>query len=66
MDLNSASATVQAGRTTATRLSGHSVLVLNTSSSTPAGPASITISSDPIGSSATFELTVTGAGDGRD
>ncbi|MFI5893985.1 hypothetical protein ACIA5D_28185 [Actinoplanes sp. NPDC051513] len=47
------------------RLSGHSVLLLTTSPSTPAGPASITItaitiSSDPIGTSAAFGLTVTG------
>ena len=103
MDLNSASATVQAGQTTSTRISfeaepyldstrvtlsatglpagatarfipatprlrGHSVLMLTTSPSTPTGTASITItaitiSSDPIGSSATFGLTVTGAGD---
>jgi hypothetical protein len=101
MDLNSPSATVQAGRTTATlisfeaepyldstrvtlsatglpggvtarfiparpRLRDHSMLVLTTSPSTPTGTASITItaitiSSDPIGTSATFGLTVTGA-----
>jgi hypothetical protein len=100
MDLSSASATVQAGRTTTTlisfeaepylagtrvalsaiglpsgvtarfvprepRLSGASVLLLTTSSSTPAGAAAITItaitiSSDPIGTSTTFGLTVTG------
>jgi|1186.fasta_scaffold715621_1 hypothetical protein len=47
------------------RLSGGSVLLLTTSSSTPAGAAAITItaitiSSDPIGTSATFGLTVTG------
>jgi hypothetical protein len=46
------------------RLDGHAVLALSTSSSTPAGPATITItaitiSSDPIGTSAAFGLTVT-------
>jgi aminopeptidase S len=46
------------------RLSGRAALVLGTSSSTPAGLATITvtaitISSDPIGTSATFGLTVT-------
>ena len=45
------------------RLGGHAVLALSTSSSTPAGLATITvtaitISSDPIGTSATFGLTV--------
>jgi hypothetical protein len=101
MDLGSTSATVPAGRATATlisfdaeryldntrvtlsatglpdgvtawfipakpRLGDHAVLVLTTSPSTPAGPTAITItaitiSSDPIGTSATFGLTVTGA-----
>jgi len=47
------------------KLSGRSVLLLTTSRSTPAGAASvtitaITISSDPIGTSASFGLTVTG------
>ena len=100
MDLSSSSATVAAGRPTATvisfeaepyldntrvtlsatglpagvtarfipptpRLSGHSVLLLTTSRSTPAGSASITISaitisSDPIGTTTTFGLTVSG------
>ena len=48
------------------RLDGHAVLVLTTSPSTPAGSVAITItaitiSSDPIGTSAAFGLTVTGA-----
>ena len=46
------------------RLGGHAVLAVSTSSSTPAGLATITvtaitISSDPIGTSAAFALTVT-------
>jgi len=46
-------------------LAGSSILFLRTSSSTPAGTATITISaitisSDPIGTTAPFSLTVTG------
>jgi hypothetical protein len=46
------------------RLGSHAVLALSTSSSTPAGLATITvtaitISSDPIGTTATLDLTVT-------
>jgi hypothetical protein len=46
-------------------LDGSSIMFLTTSSSTPAGPAAITItaitiSSDPIGTTAPFSLTVTG------
>ena len=46
-------------------LSGSSVLILTTSKSTPAGRAAITISaitisSDPIGTTAPFSLTVSG------
>jgi hypothetical protein len=53
------------------RISGRALLTLITSPTTPAGPApitvtAITISSDPIGTFATFGLTVTATRDGTD